>query len=287
MASRTKNLGLIKPDLDDNIDVTQLNANSDILDDKVQTNANNIESVKQELPKYLPLTGGTLTGDLQTENNIYKNSTNSTLIIGGGSDSDTGATLELCGNDRTDGVYALLRCGNNVLEVNNDGTTYINTIKNKEGTSLKLSSLNGNSHLEVNGDGNIYINAYKLQGVKGSEILVQSPNEGCNLALNDDGGAYVNGQKVMTVVNFENGYLRYSNDYIEYVTEVTVTRALGWITFPLPINNRINIQVSQTNRSGVSGGWTYYNVGADTSTGLNVYISAESMTVSVRVLGMR
>ena len=64
MATRTDNLGLIKPDLDDNIDVTQLNANSDIIDSKIQTNIENIESVKQELPKYLPLTGGTISGKL-------------------------------------------------------------------------------------------------------------------------------------------------------------------------------------------------------------------------------
>lgn len=294
MASRTTNLGLIKPDLDDNIDVTQLNANSDILDDKVQTNANNIEAVKQELPKYLPLTGGTLTGDLQTANinsggNIYNTTTNRTLTISGGTDYDTGATLELCGKDINDTVYARLHCGDNYFTVSNDGNTYIGGNKalvNGDGDNLKVSTKTGVA-VEVNDDNTVYVTAEKIKGKLGNELMVQSPNGNCNLALNNDGYGYLNGQKIMSVVSFDNGYLRYSNDYIEWVTEVTVTSSLGWVNFPLPINTRLNLQVTQTNRRGTRGSWCYLNVGSDTNVGLNVFISAESATVSIRVLGMR
>lgn len=49
MATRTTNLGLIKPDYTDVIDVEHLNGNSDIIDDKVQQNSNNIEIVRTDL----------------------------------------------------------------------------------------------------------------------------------------------------------------------------------------------------------------------------------------------
>lgn len=291
MAIRTKNLGLIKPDLDDNIDVTQLNANSDILDDKVQTNANNIEAVKQELPKYLPLTGGTLTGDLQTANinvggHVYKTTNDGTLIIGGGVDYDNGATLDLCGNSRADGVYARLHCGDNSLQVSSDGNTYIggnNALVNGDGDNIKVSTKTGVA-VEVNNDNTVYVSAEKIKGKLGSELLIQSPNGSCNLALNNDGGAWWNGVQLWKgnlVAPTDSNIVRFRyyklNDY-DILLRVRVWNTTNSvdtvsITFPIPfINNDYTVMGNM--RSTISGvrinGDYRTAVGDCTATGLTV-----------------
>lgn len=290
MASRTKNLGLIKPDLDDNIDVTQLNANSDILDDKVQTNANNIEAVKQELPKYLPLTGGTLTGDLQTANinndgHIYKTVTNRTQIIGGGTNYNTGATLDLCGNDKEDGVYAQLHCGSNFLQVSNDGNTYIGGNATLMGDNITVSTRTGVA-VEVNNDNTVYVTAEKITGKVGTELMVQSPNGNCNLALNNDGGAWLNGVQVWSgkyqaPAESNNACFRYwlLSDYDMLMSAVirNPNNAVGTfnITFPYPfINNAYTVMGNmRTIGSGVRINGDYRTaVGDCTSTGLAVGI---------------
>ena len=55
----TKNLKLHKPSYDDDVDVQALNNNMDILDDKV----GNLD--------YLPLTGGTMRGDIKLPYNTW------------------------------------------------------------------------------------------------------------------------------------------------------------------------------------------------------------------------
>lgn len=209
MATRTTNLGLIKPDLDDNIDVTQLNANSDIIDGKVKENDDNINAVKQELPKYLPLTGGTLTGDLQTANlnvggHIYKTSDDKTLIIGGGTNYDKGATLDLCGNER-DEIYAQLHCNNNYFQVHSNGNTLIGgnrQLLNKDGTSITMKERTGVSYLECNSSGDIYAhttNAFRVDGIvkhATGELQLRDCNDKCNVAINPDGNVYVNGVQI-------------------------------------------------------------------------------------------
>lgn len=275
MATRTTNLGLIKPDLDDNIDVTQLNANSDIIDDKVQANTNSIEAVKQELPKYLPLVGGTLTGDLQTANvnvggHIYKTSNDRTLIIGGGVDYNNGSTLDLCGNSREDGVYAQLHCNNNYLQVHSNGNTYIggeHKLVNKDGNYIRMASINDSSYVEANTDGNIYINGDTyvhgnvyvndtvLQGIAGDELQIKSPNGQCNLAINNDGYAWLNGTEIWSdkfnVINGDNVTFKLwnVNEYtrIMHITVINDSPSSGLrrktITFPLPFSHDSYIAV--------------------------------------------
>ena len=54
----TRNLRLSKPSYDDDVDVQVLNNNMDILDD-------NLQLTKNKLGEYLPLTGGTMKGDIK------------------------------------------------------------------------------------------------------------------------------------------------------------------------------------------------------------------------------
>ena len=71
MATNTPNLNLVKPEMSDYADIRVLNNNMDILDISVSTNKTNITKVSDRVTAlenktypYLPLTGGTVTGDL-------------------------------------------------------------------------------------------------------------------------------------------------------------------------------------------------------------------------------
>lgn len=71
MSTYTNNLNLIKPGYDDDIDVTKLNNNSDVIDTQITNiiNVNNnqnarLTALENKTYQYLPLTGGTVTGDL-------------------------------------------------------------------------------------------------------------------------------------------------------------------------------------------------------------------------------
>ena len=60
----TKNYRLSKPSYNDDVDVQVLNNNMDILD-------NNLQSTTNKLMEYLPLTGGTMKGDIKLPYNTW------------------------------------------------------------------------------------------------------------------------------------------------------------------------------------------------------------------------
>lgn len=72
MATNTPNYNLVKPELNDFADIRVLNGNMDIIDAQLKK-ASDIDlsnyATKPELKKYLPLTGGNLTGDLTIKSN--------------------------------------------------------------------------------------------------------------------------------------------------------------------------------------------------------------------------
>lgn len=81
MSTYTNNLNLIKPGYNDDIDVAQLNNNMDVLDTQVYNvitvndNQNRrLTDLENKAYPYLPLTGGTVTGDLNVDG---------TLLVGG------------------------------------------------------------------------------------------------------------------------------------------------------------------------------------------------------------
>lgn len=66
----TKNLKLSKPSYDDDVDIKIINTNMDIIDDKIKK-ASEIDLSQYALKKdYLPLAGGTMTGNIQLGNLI-------------------------------------------------------------------------------------------------------------------------------------------------------------------------------------------------------------------------
>lgn len=74
MSTYTNNLNLIKPGYNDDIDVAQLNNNMDVLDTQVYNvitvndNQNRrLTDLENKAYPYLPLTGGTVTGDLNVD----------------------------------------------------------------------------------------------------------------------------------------------------------------------------------------------------------------------------
>ncbi len=72
MATNTPNYNLVKPELNDFADIRVLNGNMDIIDAQLKK-AMDIDlsnyATKPELNKYLPLTGGNLSGDITIKNN--------------------------------------------------------------------------------------------------------------------------------------------------------------------------------------------------------------------------
>ena len=144
MASRTENLGLIKPDLDDNIDVRQINNNSDVLDNKIY-------EVEQSVKKCVQKTGDTMTGTLFTSSDIRKSTNNSVLTFSGGNNSNTSATVDLCGGQRNNGVYAQLSVPTSdtdvkrSLQLNKDGNIYLNNVNSIEFTGDRIYSIGGDN----------------------------------------------------------------------------------------------------------------------------------------------
>lgn len=66
----TTNLNLSKPSYDDDVDIQQINRNMDIIDKEIKK-AGDIDLSKYALKKdYLPLAGGTMTGNIQLGNLI-------------------------------------------------------------------------------------------------------------------------------------------------------------------------------------------------------------------------
>lgn len=277
MASRTNNLGLIKPDLDDNIDVTQLNANSDILDNKVQQNSDNIVIVRNDLTaeinKRLPLTGGTLTGDLTApnitiNNDLTFNGDNTHQII------TPSNTIEL-------GDSIRFVQGNTYREFQKSGQNIINAdyMRNAvyKGDTVK-------NYFEVNQDGNCYVGGNGVLQSTQQELQLKSKG-GTNFAINDNGELYVNGSNIMRDV-FTYGaeehykYTIYKISLYTVILQMRIYSSYGigggyrseWVTFPIPFKNA-DYAISTTTTNNSASAVTGYNdntCGGLTSTGCYV-----------------
>lgn len=84
----TKNLKLSKPSYQDDVDIQVLNTNSDILDEKIKE----LLDRKVDLSGYLPLKGGTMSGNINLMNLIGLAFGNSSLNF---SNEDTKETLNI------------------------------------------------------------------------------------------------------------------------------------------------------------------------------------------------
>lgn len=277
MATRTTNLGLIKPDLDDNIDVTQLNANSDIIDGKVKENADNIKAVKQEFTKYLPLTGGTLAGNLNIQGVL---TVKDNLTFRNGDNKQTSITRDnasvILNSDysgqenwvlfKSDEQYASFRPNGNF---NISGTTYRTTTER-----AIFQSNNGIANIEVNDNQSVQIRANKE-----SSIIVN----GQNFAFNPDGRLWINGKQSLVddyydVTNGEFSFRYWKlNDYsvllgINYKNTSNSVSEMS-VTFPIPfINNHYVVTANMRtheNQSNIRVNGDYRTVVANcTTTGL-------------------
>lgn len=237
MASRTENLGLIKPDLDDNIDVRQINNNSDVLD-------NEIYAVEQSVKKCVQKTGDTMSGALRTSSDIRKSTNNSVLTISGGDNTNNSATLDLCGGQRDDGVYAQLTVPTSdtdvkrTLQLHKDGNIYFNNVNRLVINSNDDYSINHNkqsivfndgidiktntsAYVSVDGVGNVALTGNNLNStnnelrifttnfdnsrisIDSTKTIIYGTNEcgivfdNSNFAFNPDGNLYINGNAIM------------------------------------------------------------------------------------------
>lgn len=138
MSTVTKNYQFIKPDLTDPADIRVINNNFDKLDDMIFRSgevANHIadSNAHSELfAKYLPLEGGTMTGELTGtsaeftlsatfgQNIVFKDDKTSSIMNGYG--KAYGANVTLYGNDITSGYTG--RKNNLWLESATDSNTY-------------------------------------------------------------------------------------------------------------------------------------------------------------------
>ena len=285
MASRTENLGLIKPDLDDNIDVTQLNANSEILDNKVQQNSDNIVIVRNDLTaeinKRLPLTGGTLTGDLTApnvtiNNNLTFNGDATHKIITPANSIELNDTIRFVQGDT---FREFKKSGENITNANyiRNAVTVDDAIKN---------------YFEVNQDGNCYVGGNGVLQSTQQELQLKSKG-GTNFAINDNGEAYLNGNNVMRDI-FESGigdkysYTMYKLSPHTVILQMRIYSNYGsgggyrseWVTFPIPFVNTDYAIATTTvyNAKSAVTGWNDNTCGGLSNTGCYVTVIHNSDT---------
>lgn len=107
MATRTDNLSLIKPDLDDDADIRVINSNMDTLDNAISgadgavaqaiaTHNTATDAHDNRFSQYLPLSGGQITGL-----NISRNNDTHFLVLAGANTTDNGAYLQLFAKNHT------------------------------------------------------------------------------------------------------------------------------------------------------------------------------------------
>jgi hypothetical protein len=133
-----------------------------ILDVENLKNTLDDKATQSDLSKYLPLSGGTMTGDLQIGSVINKPNLTSALRLLGGTTSSNGAYIEVGGKDYqgTDkgGNIALVaknRSGSNTLKISPDGALTLN------GKNI-ASSVNG---VTADASGNVTISAGNVGAV--------------------------------------------------------------------------------------------------------------------------
>lgn len=171
MSTKTNVLQLVKPDYNENADINVINSNMDILDNEFSNLRN----------RYLPLTGGTLTGTLNGTNvtlsgSIANSANDNGLYISGGTSWSDGAScylygqnyadkkglVELTANNGTNNATMTLYPNGNIgvnkyfsISTNGKASTYYNT----DGT---VGMNNGSRTLELNADNNLYFNGGKI-----------------------------------------------------------------------------------------------------------------------------
>ena len=135
---KTPNLSLNKPGYDNVADIEALNENSDILDDEINTiksnlknkgsatepiyfDGNGVPQKTKNFNDYLPLAGGTMTGDIKASDSI------NSFVVGYNYDSNKGALIALRGtnyNTNIGGIEFITTDGSNkkTLVIKSDGT---------------------------------------------------------------------------------------------------------------------------------------------------------------------
>ena len=103
---QTSNFSLNKPELTDSPDITVLNPNFDKIDENLKSLTDKDTELNTEINQvkngYLPLSGGTMTGNLKGSSkswSIQKTTTDGNLTLRGGTSIDNCATLVLGGKD--------------------------------------------------------------------------------------------------------------------------------------------------------------------------------------------
>lgn len=170
MSTLTTNLNLVKPDYTDYADINVINGNMDILDDEFSNLRN----------RYLPLTGGTLTGDLigtdiKLSGRITSTNTTGGMYINGGTAWADGASVYAYGKDHeTNGGQLALYANNGTdsarFTINTNGNITTDkenfAIIGKSGgnvyvTGKTVGLSNGSSTLELHGENRIWYNGQR------------------------------------------------------------------------------------------------------------------------------
>ena len=195
MSTLTTNLNLVKPDYTDYADINVINGNMDILDSEFSNLRN----------RYLPLTGGTLTGDLIGTNiklsgRLTSTNTTGGMYINGGTALADGASLYAYGKDNKNNsgqlaLYANDGSNSARFTINPNGNITTDkenfAIVGKSGGNLYITGStvglsNGKTTLQLNGpDNTIWYKGkrqFMLQSYKSGlpNVSITSPSESNN-----------------------------------------------------------------------------------------------------------
>ena len=184
MSTLTTNLNLVKPDYTDYADINVINGNMDILDNEFSNLRN----------RYLPLTGGTLTGDLIGTNIKLSgrltstNTTGGMYINGGTSWGDGGSVyaygkdhetnsgqLALFTNNGTDNArYSFYPDGN--IAVSRNFALAAGKANSYYGVDGTIGLSNGSRTFELNANNRLYFNGGEIQLYNNSYTSYNSAN---------------------------------------------------------------------------------------------------------------
>lgn len=189
----TENLGLKKPLQEEYYNVDDFNYNADIIDGAikgVQDGKSNVNHKHDE--QYLQLSGGTMTGSIETsKNEIIKQKFNDSLIIirGGNGNSASGAGLHLYGSEVTDthkGEFVLKATnGSKVIDLSGkaDGTLSwdgkeIKSMAFPSATRVAITLTDSRQNYTAPANGYIYINGTGSNNTQNSKLKIDTGHFG-------------------------------------------------------------------------------------------------------------